>query len=191
MSGPAGAARSDRGIVYLSLPARGLEAFNEYLGRLIAWLTLGTVLMCFAVVVMRYAFNTGVIWMQESYVWMHAIVFLAGAGFTFVHGGHVRVDIFYATMSERRKAAVDLFGTLVFLAPWIYVVATRGYSFIIRSWRIGEPSPQPGGIEYLYLLKTVIWVFCAVIALQGLAVLLRSLETLITGHAAAPQRPGH
>ena len=80
------------------------EAINEWIGRAVAWLTLGCVLTCFAVVVLRYAFDIGRPWMQELYVWQHAIVFMVGAGYTMLHRGHVNVDVVYGRMSARGRA---------------------------------------------------------------------------------------
>jgi TRAP-type mannitol/chloroaromatic compound transport system permease small subunit len=175
----------------LELLVRGLEGINEAIGRIVMWLTLGTVLVCFAVVALRYGFSTGYTWMQELYVWLHAGVFLIGAGYTFLHGGHVRVDVFYAQFSPRRKALVDLFGTLVFLFPWLFVVAYLSREFILRSWAIGEISNQANGLPALYLLKTCIWIFCGVLAMQGVAVVARSILVLSGRTEWSPQATGH
>src|SRR3546814_2875652 len=83
---------------------------------------------------LRYAMSVGFIWLQELYVWCYALVFTLGAGYTLKHGGHVRVDIFYADLSPRGKALVDLFGPLVFLLPWVLVLA-----------RVLWPSFEPSG----------------------------------------------
>ena len=124
---------------------RTVDALNEWLGRLIAWLTLGCVLATFGVAVMRYQFSIGRPWAEELYVWLHAFVFMAGAGYTFVHHGHVRVDIFYGSMSLRRRAWIDLLGTLFFLMPWLAVityycwpfVADKGLAFGVAQARAG------------------------------------------------------
>ncbi|MSO97441.1 MAG: TRAP transporter small permease subunit [Rhodospirillaceae bacterium] len=151
----------------------GVDAVNEHIGRAVAWLTLGCVLTCFAVVVLRYGFNVGYPWLQEFYVWQHAAVFLVGAGYTFLHRGHVNVDIFYGRMPERRKAWLDIFSTLVFLFPWLGIVAATSSSFILSSWAIREPSSTADGMPALFLLKSALWVFCALVFVQGLALLAR------------------
>ena len=97
--------------------ARMIDALNETIGRSVAWLALFMVLVQFIVVVMRYVFGIGSIFMQESIVYMHAIVFLAAAGYTLLHDGHVRVDIFYGSATPRQKAIVNLLGVLIFLWP--------------------------------------------------------------------------
>jgi TRAP-type mannitol/chloroaromatic compound transport system permease small subunit len=85
------------------------------------------------------------------------------------------VDVFYGKFSPRRKAMVDIFGTMVFLFPWLFVVAYLSRDFVLGSWAIREPSFQANGLQGLFLLKTCIWIFCGVVALQGIAMIARSL----------------
>lgn len=152
---------------------RAIDALNDWVGRTVAWLTLGCVLTCFAVVVLRYAFNMGFPWLQELFVWQHAAVFMAGAGYTMLHGGHVNVDVVYGRLSGRRKAWVDIVGTLVFLFPWLAVLAVTSGPFVVASWSVGERSSSADGMPAVYLLKTLLWVFCALLFLQGLALIAR------------------
>lgn len=157
---------------------RAADGLNEWVGRIVAWLTLVTVLVCATVVFLRYAMSIGFIWLQELYVWCYALVFMLGAGYTLKHKGHVRVDIFYAEMSPRSKAIIDLFGTMVFLLPWLLVVAIVSWPYIAASWSIREPSPQTGGMPGLFLLKGSLIAFCVLLGLQGLSVAVRSALVL-------------
>ena len=166
------------------------DAINEWIGRVIAWLTLGCVITCFLVVVLRYGFSIGFPWMQELYVWQHAIVFMAGAGFTFLHRGHVNVDIAYTRFSPRTKAWVDIGGTLLFLLPWMAVLAWTSSQFVISSWEILEPSSQADGMPGLFVLKSMIWVFCAVLTLQGLALIGRRTLYLAGRDSHSPEIEG-
>lgn len=152
---------------------RGVDALNDWIGRTVSWLTLGCVLTCFAVVVLRYAFDVGFPWLQEFYVWQHAAVFMAGAGYTLLHRGHVSVDVLYGKASPRRRAWIDIGGTLVFLFPWLAVVATASAPFVLSSWSIREASSTAGGMPAVYLLKSLLWVFCALLFVQGLALIAR------------------
>ena len=83
-----------------------IDRFSEASGKLLAWLTLVMVLVTFVIVVMRYAFDAGLIWLQETVIWLHAAVFMLGAAYTLKHDEHVRVDVFYRTMSEKKRAWV-------------------------------------------------------------------------------------
>lgn len=163
-----------------------VDAVNEAVGRFLSWLTLGTVLVCFAVVVLRYGFGTGYIWMQELYVWQHALVFMLGAGYTLLHNGHVRVDVFYGRAGGRRRAWIDITGTLVLLLPWLVVLAWESTPFIGQSWAIREASQQTGGLPGYFLLKSAVWVFCLLVGLQGLALVARRALYLAGDPAYAP-----
>jgi TRAP-type mannitol/chloroaromatic compound transport system permease small subunit len=152
---------------------RGIDSINEWVGCTVAWLTVGCVLTCFAVVVLRYAFGIGHPWMQELYVWQHAAVFMAGAGYTMLHRGHVNVDVAYGKLGPRGQAWIDIGGTLVFLFPWLAVIAFTSAPFVLESWRIREASSTADGMPGLFLLKSLLLAFCALLFLQGLALITR------------------
>ena len=152
---------------------KAVDTCNEWVGRTVAWLTLGCVLTCFTVVLLRYAFNVGHPWMQELYVWQHAIVFMAGAGYTMLHRGHVNVDVMYGSLGERGKAWVDILGTLFFLFPWLAILAVTSAPFVLSSWQIRESSGTADGMPGLFVLKSMLWVLCALLFMQGLALIAR------------------
>jgi TRAP-type mannitol/chloroaromatic compound transport system permease small subunit len=150
-----------------------IDLLNDWTGRTVAWLTLGCVLTCFTVVVLRYAFNLGFPWMQELYVWQHAAVFMAGAGYTMLHRGHVNVDVMYGKLGDRGKAWIDILGTLFLLFPWLAILAWTSAPFVLSSWRIREASATADGMPAVYLLKSLLWAFCILLFLQGLALIVR------------------
>jgi TRAP-type mannitol/chloroaromatic compound transport system permease small subunit len=141
------------------------------------------VIVTFVVVIMRYVFDAGLIWVQESVVWMHAVVFMLGAAYTLRAEEHVRVDIFYRTMSERRRAWVNLIGVIVFLLPLCAFLAWASFDFVALSWSIGESSRESGGLPYPFvpLLKSVLLLMPLAVSLQGLSLFARSINTLRGG----------
>lgn len=157
-----------------------LDRFSALLGKTSAWLTLFMVLVTFIVVVMRYVFDAGLIWLQESVVWMHAFVFMMGAAYTLQQEEHVRVDIFYREMTPKKKAWVDLLGVAVFLLPLCLFLVWSGSDFVSASWRIHESSRESGGLPYpmIPILKTVLVVMPVCVALQGLVLMARSVRIL-------------
>jgi TRAP-type mannitol/chloroaromatic compound transport system permease small subunit len=166
-------------------PARNrvLDAFDRISilsGHITSWLTLIMVVVTVIVVVMRYVFDAGAIWLQESVVWMHAVVFMVGAAFTLQQDEHVRVDIFYRDMSDRRRAWVDLLGTLLFLLPLCLFLGYKSWDFVLVSWQLAESSREPGGMPYPFvpLLKSVLLVMPLLLALQGVSMLIRALRVL-------------
>jgi TRAP-type mannitol/chloroaromatic compound transport system permease small subunit len=159
--------------------ARLIDALNQGIGVTVAWLALVMVLTEFVVVLMRYVFGVGSVRMQESIVYMHAIVFMVAAGYTLLHDGHVRCDVLYAAATPRRKALIDLIGVFIFLLPTCAVIAWAAWPYVAASWAVREGSPEGNlGIPGVYLLKSVILVFAALVALQGLALAARSVLRL-------------
>ncbi|MDX1516250.1 MAG: TRAP transporter small permease subunit [Woeseiaceae bacterium] len=160
-----------------------LDRFSEISGRVTAWLTLLMVIVTTIVVVMRYVFDAGLIWVQESVTWMHAVVFMLGAAYTLRHEEHVRVDIFYRNMSAVRRAWVDAAGVVVFLLPMCGFLALKSWDFVVVSWSMQEASRESGGLPYPFvpLLKAVLLLMPVVVALQGLSLLLQSVATIRKG----------
>lgn len=160
--------------------AGALESVNIWVGRAVSWLAVLMVLVTFLVVVLRYAFDLGWIAMQESITYMHAALFMLGAAFTLQQDGHVRVDILYQKLSRRGQALVDLLGTLLLLLPVAGFIVWTGWGYVDASW--GDPargipregSRETGGIPAVYLLKTLIVIMPSLLALQGLAMLVRN-----------------
>jgi TRAP-type mannitol/chloroaromatic compound transport system permease small subunit len=151
-----------------------IDRMNAAIGRAAAWCCLFIVVVQFAVVVMRYAFDMGSIWVQESIMYGHAALFMLAAAWTLQVGGHVRVDIFYADASPRTKALVDLIGALVFLLPFAIVLVLLSVPYAARSWAILERSRESSGLPLVYALKTLIPVFAVLLALQGIAQAIRA-----------------
>ena len=111
---------------------------------------------------------------------MHAVVFMLGAAYTLRDEEHVRVDVFYRTMSARKRAWVDIVGVVIFLLPLCVFLAWNSWDFVAQSWSIRESSREPGGLPYpfLPLLKSVILLMPVAVALQGLSLFLAALRTV-------------
>jgi TRAP-type mannitol/chloroaromatic compound transport system permease small subunit len=158
-----------------------IDRINEVIGQIMAWVALLLVINVFLVVILRYVFSYGEVWMQETYIWMHAFIFMLGAGYTLLHDGHVRIDLIYAGASDRYKAFVNLFGSIFLAAPVLWLIYTRGFDFFDRSFSRFESSPEAGGLPALYILKGAIPALAVVLGLQVLSMALRSLDTIVTG----------
>ncbi|MBF0620560.1 MAG: TRAP transporter small permease subunit [Magnetococcales bacterium] len=152
-----------------------LIGLNNRVGRGVSWLTLFMVLMTFAVAILRYLFDLGWIVMQESVIYLHAMVFMLGAGYTLAQDGHVRVDIFFRGCSVRTKAIIDLFGVLFLLFPVTIFLFWFSWAYVASSWAIMEGSREAGGLDLVWLLKGVMLVMPVLLFLQGLASLLGNI----------------
>ncbi len=144
-----------------------LRRFIAASGKAAAWLTLLMVLLTFSIVIMRYGFNLGWIWLQEMLGYFHVAVFTIAAAWTLQDNGHVRVDIFYADMSAGNKAMVDLLGTLLLLVPFCVFVLVISAPYVLSSWKLLESSREAGGLPLVFLLKSLIMVLPALLLGQA------------------------
>ena len=123
---------------FLETAARGIDAINERIGRVVAWLALAMVLVQVVVVVLRYVFGLSILVMQESIWYMHAIIFLVAAGYTLLHNAHVRVDILYGNVGTRGKALIDLIGVIGILLPVCTMVWLVSWPYVVAAWEVRE-----------------------------------------------------
>jgi TRAP-type mannitol/chloroaromatic compound transport system permease small subunit len=155
-----------------------IDRLNTAVGRAVAWLVLVIVLLQFALVVARYVFGFGSIWLTETVVYANAALFLLAAAWTLRVGGHVRVDVFYAQASARTKALIDLFGSLLLLLPFAFTLFLLSAPYAARSWAILERSQESSGLPLVFLLKTLIPAFAVLMALQGVSQAIRAAAAL-------------
>ena len=146
-----------------------IDALNETIGRTVAWLVVGMMLVTGLVVLLRYGFSIGSIALQESVMYLHGIVFMLGIPYALKHDAHVRVDVLYSRLDARGRDLVNLAGHLLFLLPIAGFIVWVSWDYTGRAWRIREGSAEVGGIEAVFLLKTLIPVLGGLLFLQGLA----------------------
>jgi TRAP-type mannitol/chloroaromatic compound transport system permease small subunit len=164
--------------MHITMIADRIDRFNTTVGRSVAWLALVVVLLQFALVVARYLFGLGSIWVTEAVIYAHATLFLLAAAWTLRVGGHVRVDIFYADVSACAKATIDLIGAMLLLLPFALVLVWLSLPYAARSWAILERSQETSGLPLVFLLKSLIPLFALLMALQGVAQAIRAYAAL-------------
>ena len=164
----------------LNKTIRIIDAVSEWTGRAIAWLVLAMVLIIVYDISMRYLFHIGSVALQELEWHLFSLVFLFGAAYTLKHDGHVRVDIFYQSrwMNYRRRAYIDLFGTVFMLVPFCVLIIVSSGTFVGDAYARGEGSPDPGGLPYRFLLRAAIPTGFALLLLQGIAQMIRAIVIL-------------
>ena len=163
--------------VLISLINR-INKFSDWLGRFVSWFVLAIVLITFIVVVMRYVFNSGSIFLQELITYFHNYVIMIGASYAFLKGAHVRVDIFYRPLSAKRKAWIDLLGFIFLLLPTCSFIFYIAWEYVAASWRIFEGSQEAGGVDARYLFKSTILLMPALMIMQGFAESLKAILTI-------------
>jgi TRAP-type mannitol/chloroaromatic compound transport system permease small subunit len=164
---------SDRSLLRGIIQA--LEAVSEWTGRAVTWLVLVMTLLVGYDVVMRYLFRAGSVGLQELEWHLFALIFLLGAAYTLKHDAHVRLDVLYQMFNERKRAWVNLLGTLFLLLPFCLLIINGAWPFVMNAYAFGEGSPDPGGLPYRFLIKAAIPLGFLLLLLQGLADVLKNL----------------
>jgi TRAP-type mannitol/chloroaromatic compound transport system permease small subunit len=162
-----------------SLSAR-IDIFTDIVGRITAWSTFALVLVMAGNVLLRYAFSTGSVWAQELEWHLMAPICLFGMSYALRHGEHVRVDVVYGGFSPRTKRIVDLIAAILAIVISVLVIKLS-WNYVGQSWANNEASANPGGIPYRYVLKALIPIGFALLAVQSLAEATRALIALRDG----------
>tara|TARA_R110002073_G_scaffold84612_8_gene201925 strand:+ start:29545 stop:30105 length:561 start_codon:yes stop_codon:yes gene_type:complete len=151
-----------------------LEHIATVTGHASSWLSLLLVMASMLVVVLRYVFDFGSIGLQELVMYLHGALFMFGLAYTLSLDQHVRVDIFYQRFSPARRGMVDFFGTLIFLLPTCITILVLCGHYVWVSWVRQEGSADPGGLPFVYLLKTLLLIAPTLLTLQGIAEAIRA-----------------
>lgn len=130
--------------------------FIHTIAHAVSWLSLALILVMLLDVVFRYAFSMSRTWMIDLEWHLFAVVFLWGASATWLEDKHVRVDLFYSDWPPRRKALVNILGTVFFLIPWCIMIIVTSIPYAWSSWVVREGSPDPGGLSARYVIKFVL-----------------------------------
>jgi len=166
-----------------------IDGLSYWLGEFAKWaMPLLVISVAFSVFALSIF---GLSWtkLSESAAYFHASTIMLGAAATLLAGQHVRVDIFHSRMSDRARARVDLAGFYILLLPVSLIILWNSQSFVNFGWRIFEGSNESDGIRGIYLLKTLIPIFCITMIAQALSISLRAAMCL--QGERRPPRPAH
>jgi TRAP-type mannitol/chloroaromatic compound transport system permease small subunit len=159
--------------------AAGIDACNEWTGRLVSWVVVVLVAVVFIDVVMRYTANTSFVFTQELEWHLFGFIFLMGAGYTLLYDQHVRVDVIYQRLSKKGQAWINVLGCLFFLFPGTLLIIYTSGVFAWESVTLMEGSPDPGGIPFRFIIKACIPLGYLLFLLQGISMFIRNLHVLL------------
>ncbi|HIF48897.1 MAG TPA: TRAP transporter small permease subunit [Cytophagales bacterium] len=137
-------------------------------GKISSWFSLALVLLISIDVLLRYVFNFSTAALYEMEWHLFAIIFLLASPYTLQKNKHVRVDVFYNNFSKRKKNIVDLIGNIIFLIPFSFIIFYTSLPFVEDSFSILESSPDPGGLPYRFIIKSIIPIAFFLLMIQGI-----------------------
>ncbi|MEK9906876.1 MAG: TRAP transporter small permease subunit [Gammaproteobacteria bacterium] len=124
-------------------------------------------------ILLRYIFNINFIFMQELVMYLHAFIFLFGISICLKENSHVRIDVFSNKLDAKAKKYIEVLGTVFLIIPFCLFVLYESTPIIIRSWEMLESSGEPGGLPFIYILKSSIYVFASLLLIQALGRLVK------------------
>ena len=158
--------------------AGAIERLSVRVGEWSAWLYPLLVVVLIVNVVLRYGFARGLIELEELQWHLFAAAFLLGLAYTHAKDEHVRVDLLRNRFGSRTRAWLELLGSLLLLGPFASLVTYYALDFFWLSWITGERSAMPSGLPARYVIKGVLVVAMALLALQALATVARATAEL-------------
>ncbi|WP_207480016.1 TRAP transporter small permease subunit [Arenibaculum pallidiluteum] len=164
---------------------RGCELLVEGIGRAVSWVSLGLVLVMAGNVLLRYAFHTGSVAMQELEWHLMSPIAMLGMSYAIQHEGHIRVDVVYSRLPPGLQRIIEIVSyTMVAVVAALLVKLSIPY--VLQSYAVGETSPNPGGLPWRFVLKGFIPLGFALLFVQSVGAALR---TLLGGAAGIPLAP--
>ena len=135
---------------------RSFDKFADAIGYFTAFIMVLMILNVTYDVIMRYFFNTGSIAMQEMEWHLFSVVILLGISYTLKEDGHVRVDLIYDRLTEKKKARVNMIGAILFILPVALLIGIESIPYVVESFNSNEQSGDPGGLPYRWIVKSLI-----------------------------------
>ena len=127
-------------------------------GKIASFLILLLIILVSVSVILRYVFSIGFIWLQDLYIWVHAIFILLGLTYTLNKDEHVRIDLLYRSLKKKIKKKINFFGSLLFGIPVSFILIINGFDYFYRSFLLNESSKETGGLPFIFILKFFIFL---------------------------------
>ena len=156
---------------------RWLDWINLVLGWFLGGGALLLVVVQFYLVLASHTFSEGSIALQDSRFYINGFMVLGAAGYTWLMNDHVRVDLFYRGASARHRALIDLLGTLVLMAPVLFLVWWSATPYVVKSWAQREGSIESGALDIVYVLKSSLLLFALTLTLQAVSGAIKAWTT--------------
>ncbi|WP_439588834.1 TRAP transporter small permease subunit [Hydrogenophaga sp.] len=160
--------------------SRLIDAFSDFIGKLVMWFILATTLISAGNAIVRKLFDSSSNALLEIQWYLFAAVFMLGSGYAFLRNAHVRIDFISSRFSARGRNWVDILGILIFLFPLCYMMATLGWPLFERAWHTGEMSSNSGGL-IRWPVYGLIPLGFLILFVQGVSELIKRVAFL-TGH---------
>ena len=155
-----------------------IDNLIERISDFLMLLLLTMIMMIFISVICRFFFNVNFIALQELIMYFHATIFMFGISYALKKDAHVKIDIIYAILPKKIKTYISIASILLFISPMAIFLIYISIDMTIQSWSIFEGSSEAGGLDLVFILKTIIPLTGILILLQSMSQLLKILKRI-------------
>ena len=169
--------------------SRAIDGIVGFVGELFSWLWVALLVVIIGNVILRYVFSQGMIELEDLQWYLYAAAWLVGMSYTFIHDGHVRVDVIYESRSRTTQLWLEMFGLLVLFLPFVCFVFYFSLPFVELSWVKGETSTSANGLPMRWLIKGCLAFSFVLLFLVGVSRVIRVASTIKHGSVTSTKAP--
>jgi len=156
-----------------------LDKIVYKIGATISWLSLILIAVIVLQVFLRYTFSINFIQLEELQWHLYATVVMFGLSFAMVNHSHVRVDILRVHFSARLQRKIEIFGILLLMVPFMFIVIDYGYDLTREALRVNESSDSPEGLPYRWIIKSVMPISFILLFISSISRVIRHISFLL------------
>lgn len=160
---------------------RAVDRSVRMIGEMFSWLWLVLLAVIIGNVILRYVFSQGMIELEELQWYLYAAAWLVGLSYTFVHDGHVRVDVLHERLAYKTRLWLEFLGLVILFLPFVFFVTYYSIPFVQLSWETGETSTSANGLGARWLIKGCLTFAFLLLLMVGVSRLIRVVLTLVRG----------
>ena len=153
-----------------------IEKVIDSIANTLAYLLALMIILVFITVFARYILNVSYVALQELIMYFHAILFMFGVSYALKEKSHVKIDIIYNSLNKKYQYYISMLGTIIFIIPTSIFITYSSMDMVIQSWLLLEGSSEAGGLDLIFILKSVIPITGFLIFIQALSDIIKYMD---------------
>ena len=153
-----------------------IDKLTDNIANVLLYILIALILLVFFTVFFRYVFNMSYIIIQEIIMYLHALIFMFGISYALKENSHVKIDVLYNTLNKRIQRVISIAGLVSFILPTALFIIYISIDMVTQSWMILEGSSEAGGLDLVFILKSLIPISGILIFLQGISELIKHIR---------------
>ena len=153
-----------------------IDKLTDNIANGLLYILIVLIVLVFSTVFFRYVFNMSYIIIQEIIMYLHALIFMFGISYALKENSHVKIDVLYNTLNKKAQRVISIAGLVSFILPTALFVIYISIDMVTQSWVIFEGSSEAGGLNLVFILKSLIPISGVLIFLQGISELIKHIR---------------